>query len=457
MDILSVSNSIHRELFPICNVKWKQPIFKPSKDNKNFFEDEQKSREKIIIPIIEETAPKARKSLSSSPRKISPKKEEKSQSPKKEEKSQSPKRFLNVGEGSRFINSDSINILDDSLRGRTRPKINKSRVSLSLPPNKSIVPEITMEMSDCPCDIFKYSLKVPNNEYTDNFSKEEHTIYICKVDVEYIFFVFNKNAEHQGTRKGLIFDSLNQTIIHMPKDTEISKSLKKKYIGIVKIKHKTISDDIILHEKKHSFKPNLVEIAIIYGKENQDNLMDMLNNTDNKITKSFKKLLSSMIVPSYDNDDIYHEVHCGVKVKYYSAITMTFDEVRQRIANCRCILILKNNPEPLELPRMEELGKVNTFFIVVEPVTSVNILEYDKNLHKDLFRLGFCLRKDNKNHTEPSIPPIPDNLTFHLRDLKDIILTKFLSCMIYDKLSHMHTFPRKRSLENIAEKYISQK
>jgi hypothetical protein len=92
---------------------------------------------------------------------------------------------------------------------------------------------------------------------------------------------------------------------------------------------------------------------------------------------------------------------------------------------------------------------------VVEAVTSASILEYDENLHKNLFRLGFCLRKDSKNDIGPSMPPVSDNSTFHPNDVKDIILTKFLSCMIYDRLSHMYTFPHKISLENIAEKYIN--
>jgi hypothetical protein len=41
------------------------------------------------------------------------------------------------------------------------------------------------------------------------------------------------------------------------------------------------------------------------------------------------KLLTSMMVPFYNKDDIYHEIHCGLKIKYYSAITMTFDQIRQ--------------------------------------------------------------------------------------------------------------------------------
>lgn len=54
-----------------------------------------------------------------------------------------------------------------------------------------------------------------------------------------------------------------------------------------------------------------------------------------------------------------------------------------------------------------------------------------------------------------AIPIIPINASFEAKDIRSVILSKFVSCMINDKLTYMYSHPRKLSLHDLAIKYIT--
>lgn len=104
---------------------------------------------------------------------------------------------------------------------------------------------------------------------------------------------------------------------------------------------------------------------------------------------------------------------------------MDTETTRQLIGNCRCIIIFKENQDPIELPGIDKLGLVNRFFIVVEPATQHNKSITDINDSQPIYRLGFCQRTYGNECNNITIPVIPINASFKSADIKDIILTKF--------------------------------
>jgi len=314
---------------------------------------------------------------------------------------------------------------------------------------KKIKPEMTSECEQ----MFKYTLQVPENEYVKNFAEWEHNLYVCEQNNAYVFFVFNVATDSNGMRKGCVFDSYGQTLFHVSKRIGVKKSLRKRYNNVRKISPtKELITDLINHEKKHTFKISSIEIGLIYQREGQTCPIEMLKNKDENISKYFRNFRFAMDIPYSQSTEIYTDIHCGTKIKYYSSVSLDFDVVRQYIGNARCIIIFKDSSEPFDLSTLHELGNVNKYFIFVEPVTDSNVLNYDSSMSGS-YRLGFCLREDN-GRPYSTVPPIPHNAAFKLKDLKDIILTKFLSCMLSDKSSYMHEYPRRQSLADIVSKHI---
>ena len=328
-------------------------------------------------------------------------------------------------------------------------EFSRSKVSISKSPRHELC-EIKVELCKDE-EIMNYSFANARDEYKSDFEKIEHTIYICNNSDHVIFFVISDSIDSKGIMKGQMFDALGRTHFSVSKDTDMKKHLRQKYNNVKKIKsNPIIVRDLINHEKKHTFMVETMDIGVIYGKRDQQHTMSMLKNNTNHISKYFRNFMNLMGIPEYNPNDIYHDIHCGIKTRYYSAVFMGSEVIRQHIGNCRCIIIFKEYNGSIDLSEIDLLGLVNTFFIIIEPVI------FNKTEGQDpLYRIGFCQRVYNQDMLPITIPKIPTNAVFEAKDIKDIILTKFASCTVNDKLEFMYAHPRKISLNELAHKHIS--
>lgn len=392
-----MESSVYREIPLIHNIIWKYPLFKSLNESTKPI-----SPRSHIINLPEK--PKRRQLVKGGSAKSGT--------------SRNIEHILNNG-SSNLISSDS--------------NVNKSNNS-----------QIKVEASLYYHTIYKYSFKNRTNGYKDNFSHKDHNIYICQTEQYSEIYVVLKNIDLNNNRKGYLFGPYEQRELILPHKIDLTKYLKKRYKNVKKIKcNKYIIEDLIKHEEAHTSMIDCIEIGIIYGKHNQNDPLVMLTNQNDDISDNFKDFLNIL--------DINNSNHDNIKVKYHLSTSMTFDQVRETIANSRCIIIFKENCDPIDLKKIDLLGVVNYYFIIVEYATVLNSSVSDNNLF-NLCRIGFCQRISCDNYINIE-PVIPINATFDVKYVKDLILTKLANCTISDKSSFMYFYPRSVSLNNLIVRY----
>jgi hypothetical protein len=183
----------------------------------------------------------------------------------------------------------------------------------------------------------------------------------------------------------------------------------------------------------------------------------MLDNREEDTSKYFEDFRSVMSIPYYYEEKTINDIFYGIKIQYHSAVSMLAGNIRQYIGNSRCIIIFKENEDPIDLAQIDKLGFVCNYFIIVEPITPTNTFDGFDSKREKSYRLGYCQRVHNQTIIPKSIvPKISNDAVFSGEDLKNIILTKFTSCMMDDRLSHMYLRPRKIAFNEIITKYGSK-
>lgn len=295
---------------------------------------------------------------------------------------------------------------------------------------------------------YEYSVELPYDEYAKYFADIDHSIYavvsselnsknnkklipiICAISVQ-IGHIFHPNY--------------NKSVI-IPHGKNITKYINNLFKNNKSIKllrlTPSLVNDLILHEKMHTFAPGIINIGIIYGNHMQSDPLDMLTNKIRDVSPNFIKFIDGMEIPEYDPDYIYNDIYNSLKIRYYLAASMDSEDIRQMVGNSQCIIIFKDNKSPLDMSLINKLGKVNRFFFIVESISISGRFRY---------RVGFCQRVDNDLEQVP--PVIPSNVTFDIESLKTLMLTKFSNLIMQYKSSHIYSYPRAVSLNNIIAKY----
>ncbi len=323
------------------------------------------------------------------------------------------------------------------------------------PDSRNQKSEITAESNGFHEKTLKYSLNIMKNIYRNKFSHIDHKIYFCYINDLAVCFIISNIGE--SNRRGYMFDPYGHSEFTMSSDIKITKHLQQKYDRVKKIQpNLDIITSLLSYEDSHSFIPSLIEIGIIYCKSNQIDPFEMMDNKEHDTSKYFEDFRSVMSIP-YSDEKSINDIFYGIKIKYYSAVSMSSGDIRQYIGNSRCIIIFKENEDPIDLTQIDKLGVVCNYFIVIEPVTPTNTFDdYDSKQEK-LYRLGYCQRVHNQTLIPKSIvPKTPNDAVFSGDDLKNIILTKFTSCMINDRVSHMYLLPRKIAFNEFITKYGSK-
>jgi hypothetical protein len=233
-------------------------------------------------------------------------------------------------------------------------------------------------------------------------------------------------------------------VLPYEKDPSVHIHSLFKNIKTVKLLQSTpsIINDLKSHEKIHTFAPGIINIGVIYGDYVQSDPLDMLNNKMRDISPNFRKFLDGMRIHEYDPCHICDDMYNNLKIRYYLAPSMDYDDIRQMVSNSLCIIIFKDNKSPLDISLIDKLGKVNRFFFIIESISVSGRFRY---------RVGFCQRVDNDLEYVP--PVIPSNITFDIESLRALMLTKFSNLIMQYKKSYIYSHPRTVSLFDIISKY----
>ena len=241
--------------------------------------------------------------------------------------------------------------------------------------------------------------------------------------------------------------------------------------------------DLINFEQKFLSPIKKINIGITYFDDNMMNTMQMLQKSCGKFHNDYMQFLNVMNIPfPNDIDNVYDDVYNDVEIKWFNAMEMEDDSIRQYIGNLQFLIIYDNGRNPMEIEKLTIFGKMVQFFIIVKKVGETDYgaprdsshwtqthhcQSNHSNQEGDMgeipprlescvppkYSLGFV-----RKTLQPICPMIPFNHLFDQSTLRDFILTKAYNSLIslkYDSnLSIYHSYPATIELKRIAQKYL---
>lgn len=206
-----------------------------------------------------------------------------------------------------------------------------------------------------------------------------------------------------------------------------------------------------------AFSVGKIEIGLLYANHAQKSGEDMLKNRSSDVSVNYKHFLDKMNIFDFDEyilfDDLFHDI----QYKWYPAVTMSKEKIRQHVGNVLCIVVFRELPNKetkyiaLDTDFIKSLGKVNRIFIVIEKVDDlmVNDLFGVLQQKKNKYRVGVFYKDVNIFE-----PLVPNNHLFNENELREFILTKTYNGIMAiksdsDISEKMHKFARGVELNSI--------
>jgi len=214
----------------------------------------------------------------------------------------------------------------------------------------------------------------------------------------------------------------------------IEKALEQRYLSAIFCSLKTtpcLITDIVNMEVKHQPVITILSIGLIYCKTGQTNPLEMFKNIPSTNFEYFVKYMAS------------YKQWRGFQVEWHIATNMDEEEHRRLIGNSQCIVFFKENDgTQFDLSKVQNLGTVTQFFIVVEP-------------YNERYRLGFFQKLTLK---EPFGPQLPANYLFDKLTLCDFFFTKvhngyMAAWKCSEQISPLYETPKLFAIRKITERY----
>ena len=230
---------------------------------------------------------------------------------------------------------------------------------------------------------------------------------------------------------------------------KIRGMLGMKYVDVqfTHINNLKLMYDLINFEQKFLSPIKRMHIGVTYFDDNMMDPMEMLQKSRGKFDNNYIEFLNMMQIPfPNDIDNLYDDVYNDVEIKWFNAMEMEDELIRQHIGNLQFVIIYDNGKNPIEIDQLTIFGKMVQLVIIVKKVGGTNL------------RPKYSLASVRKT-SEPISPMIPLNHLFEQSTLRDFLLTKAYNSLIslkYDSnLSIFHSHPAAMELKTIALKYLS--